>query len=240
MTDAYLRVARPCLGKLAALLLTFVALAAAASGCNRQKPPSTGTPPAPASQTVADEGPLSPRYIRISVYVTDAQTHVGLDGATVLVGDTPLLPDPLPAEYGPPEGLYDTEGLVGGSYLLRLSRPGYRSLAGRLVVPPVPEHIGEREPPKVLELEEPLEAPGKGSTMAAMILWQKYKRAPASPQDATSPARPHPSMPTIVPPGISPGDYPPGSLPVGHPPIQGTTTQPAPAPAAPAAVGVRP
>lgn len=153
-----------------------------------------------AAQEKAQEGgsALSPRFIRVSVYVTDARTNLPVADAEVVIGPEQLLPTPLPREYGDdPAGLYATETLEGGTYLFRVRRSGYRALVGRLTVPPVPEHIGREDPPVVLEPEDRREADEAGPSFRVMVLWQKYKRI-----SADSKAPPHPPM--RKPPGASP------------------------------------
>lgn len=141
---------------------------------------------------------LSPRFIRVSVYVTDARTNLPVADAEVVIGPEQLLPTPLPREYGDdPAGLYASETLEGGTYLFRVRRSGYRALIGRLTVPPVPERIGREDPPVVLEPEDQREAGEAGPSFRVMVLWQKYKRLSAESQ-----ASQHPPM--AKPSGISP------------------------------------
>jgi len=172
----------------------------AATGCARQQQEQSAAPlqgkaatpsPAPADKK------LSPWFIRVSVYVTDARTVEPVEDAEVIIGAEQLLPTPLPRDYDEnPAGLYATEDLEGGTYFFRVRRKGYRALAGKLFVPPVPERFGEPEPPVVLELEDARESGEGAGSVQVMLLWQKHHRG-AEPGGA-----PHPPM--EKPSGVSP------------------------------------
>jgi hypothetical protein len=130
--------------------------------------------------------------------VTDARTSEPVSDAEVLVGTVQLLPTPLPEEYGTnPAGLYVTDDLEGGSYPFRVRRAGYRTLAAKLAVPPVPERIAGHDPPVVLETEDERESGGTEPSFRVMVLWQKYLRG-------SGPGAEPPHPPTTKPPGVSP------------------------------------
>jgi hypothetical protein len=144
------------------------------AGCRtpQVEPPSEA--PAPTAEEAA---PLPGHYVRVSVHLTDAATNGALDGATITFGDEALLPSPSSSPFDPGSGVvYDTDSLEGGTYFFRASRPGYRTLAGKVTVYPPPEVYGRRQPPLVLTLENPGESGEELPSMRALILWQKYSR----------------------------------------------------------------
>jgi hypothetical protein len=191
----------------AGLAIIFLAAFLAAGGCasrdgERSEVPSATDPGQGTVETETDQGPGGPetilpeQYVRISTYLTDSETSEGLSGAEVLLGGGVLLPTPLPAEYGVgQEGLYDTDAVEEGAYLFKARRRGYRTLVGRVEVPPLPDAWSGHAPPVVLELEDPREAEDGDRSMRSLILWQKYKRTPDE-------APPHPTMPSKGPKGF--------------------------------------
>lgn len=184
----------------AVFLVAALCLLVVAAGCARMQQEGGQER---AQEKAQEGGPaLSPRYIRVSVYVTDARTNLPVADAEVVIGPEQLLPTPLPREYGDdPAGLYASETLEGGTYLFRVRRSGYRALVGRLTVPPVPDRIGREDPPLVLEPEDQREAGEAGASFRVMVLWQKYKRLGAQSQ-----APSHPPM--RKPAGVSPHTIP--------------------------------
>lgn len=121
---------------------------------------------------------LPERFIRVSVYLTDTRTNKPINEASVSIGGEVLLPSGNAPEYGDIKmgGLYDTDLLEGGTYFFRASSEGYLTLAGSLTIPPVPEFIGPKRPPRTLALEDVIDADGDLPYMNALILWQNYKR----------------------------------------------------------------
>jgi len=175
---------RPFLpGRLPHIAAVTLASALLFAGC---RTPQTEPP----ASTVEETPPLPGHYVRVSVHLTDAATNGALDGATITFNDEALLPSPSSSPFDPGSGVvYDTDSLEGGTYFFRASRPGYRTLAGKVEVYPPPEVFGPRKAPLVLTLEDAGESEEELPSMRALILWQKYSRQPEKSAHPEMPSR---------------------------------------------------